>query len=74
MIRSDEREFPFLIQDRLYWTARAYEATGDLERAVRDYERLQGMAGEGLRQIPWMADTEERLARLTEAKASIGES
>ena len=73
MIRSDEREFPFLIQDRLYWTARAYEATGDLERAQRGYERLHGLAGDGLRQIPWMADTEQRLNRLKEAEASRGE-
>jgi tetratricopeptide (TPR) repeat protein len=73
MIRTDERIFPFVEQDRLYWMARAYEATGDLERAVRGYERLHGMASDGLRQVPWMADTEERLARLKEAEASRGE-
>ncbi|NNK48808.1 MAG: hypothetical protein HKP01_08040, partial [Gemmatimonadetes bacterium] len=73
IIRGDQRVLPFVQQDRIYWTARAQEDVGALDEAILGYERLQGMAGDGLRQIPWMADTAERLARLKEAGASRGE-
>jgi hypothetical protein len=65
---------------RQEWTAqlkeraRVDEATGNREAAVESYEQLYGRAGDGLRQVPWMADTEDRLARLKEAEASRGES
>jgi tetratricopeptide (TPR) repeat protein len=74
VIRGDQRVLPFVQQDRIYWTARAQEDAGALDEAIVGYERLHGMAGDRLRQIPWMADTAERLAGLKEARASRGES
>ena len=69
VIRAGERLLPFIGHDRLYWQARVDEATGNREAAVERYERLYGLAGEGLRQVPWMADTQHRLTRLREAGA-----
>ena len=73
VVRSGSRALPLAGQERLYWTSRAYEATGDAGTAIRGYERLHRVAGDGLRMILWMADTTERLARLKEAEASRGE-
>jgi serine/threonine-protein kinase len=74
VIRASERELPFIAQERLYWMARVDEATGDVPAAIERYERLYEIAGDGLRLIPWMADTSDRLARLKEAEALRGES
>jgi len=65
---------PLVEQERMYWSARVDEATGNTQAAIERYERLYGMAGDGLRQIPWLADTEDRLNRVKEAEASRGES
>jgi tetratricopeptide (TPR) repeat protein/uncharacterized membrane protein YidH (DUF202 family) len=73
-IRAGERHLPFIDQERLYWRARVDEATGDVPAAIERYEQLYGMAGDGLRVIPWMTDASERLARLKEAEASREDS
>jgi hypothetical protein len=67
-IEWDGRHRPLTSLRVLYEKGRAHELLGETAEASAAYEKLVAQLGDALAQVPRLADTPERLARLQEVR------